>query len=42
MFLPFVGTEYPAYQIGVFDGHVQQGTFASGAIVGHGSFVKMS
>ena len=42
MFLSFIRAEYTAYQICVFDSHVQQGTFARGAIVCHGSFVKMS
>ncbi len=38
----FIGAEDPVDQIGVFQGHIQQGLFPGGLIMGHSGFVQMA
>jgi hypothetical protein len=39
VFLVFTGPEYLAYQIGIFNGHIQQGMFSSSLLMSHCGFV---
>lgn len=40
--LSFAGAEYLAYQVGVLDGYVKQGTFAGGPVMGYCRFVEVA